>query len=284
MQAANKASTANGHLGSFLSGVFAVLLSTPCTAPLLGSAIGFLFTQSIPIVYVSFMAIGLGLASPFILLGLTPKMIKWIPKPGNWMNVFREIMGFLLIGTAIFLAYVLQSQLGEHFFSFLIFVLPLSFACWLYGKAAGPGVNVNRQIIVFMLTMGIVALSARLLIKIPAVDRSNANNTAELMRKALVDDKRMVFLDFGAKWCTTCKAYESTVIYSDSVMNEFKKKNVLLLKGDFTNRDPKINDWLNRFARAGVPLYVIIRPGTTITAEVLPDMITKQKIIDELNE
>jgi thiol:disulfide interchange protein DsbD len=284
MQAANKASSKSGHLGSFLSGVFAVLLSTPCTAPLLGSAVGFLFAQSIPIVFVSFMAIGLGLAFPFILLGLTPKAVKWIPKPGGWMNVFREVMGFLLIGTAVFLAYILQSQLGEHFFPFLIFVVPLTFACWLYGKAAGPGVETGRHVMVLVLVLAITIGSGYFLIKIPKVEHASAGLTGELMRKALVDEKRMVFLDFGANWCATCKVFETTVLYSKDVQDEFKKKNVLLIKGDFTNRDPKINAWLDKFGRAGVPLYVILRPGDTIVADMLPDAITRQMVIDALNK
>ncbi|WP_372808583.1 protein-disulfide reductase DsbD family protein [Pontiella sp.] len=349
MGVATKASSHAGHKGSFFSGVFAVLLSTPCTAPMLGSAVGFMFAQPAYLVVLSFLLIGLGLAFPFILLGLSPRAMKYIPKPGEWMNTFKEVMAFLLIGTAVFLLSILYSLLGESFLRFCVFILPLSFSCWLYGKYAGPGNPVRRQWVFSAIALAVAVGSGVYLIDVPermspevrdqqiggwaklsdelvakakgegrpllvdynsvwsedhgsfqlddtlkkfvdqhdvilARDESTWKPlNAETLRSALVDDERMVFIDFGAEWCATCKVNERTVLFTDAMQAEFKKRDVLLLKGDFTHRDPEINEWLERFGRAGVPLYVLFKPGETIQAVTLPELINAGMVIDALD-
>jgi thiol:disulfide interchange protein DsbD len=349
MGVATKASSHAGHKGSFFSGVFAVLLSTPCTAPMLGSAVGFMFAQPAYLVMLSFILIGLGLAFPFILLGLSPRAMKYIPKPGEWMNTFKEVMAFLLLGTGVFLLTILYSLLGENFLRFCIFILPLSFSCWLYGKYAGPGNPVRRQWVFSTIALAVAIGSGVYLIDVPErmspevrdqqlggwaklsdelvakakgegrpllvdynsiwsedhgsieLDESLKNFVdkhdvilardesiwkplnAEVLRSALVDEDRMVFIDFGAEWCATCKVNERTVLFTEAMQAEFKKRDVLLLKGDFTHRDPEINEWLERFGRAGVPLYVLFKPGETIHAVTLPEIINAGMVIDALD-
>lgn len=363
MQAASQASARKGHLGSFLSGIFAVLLATPCTAPLLAPAVAFLMNLPIPYIFLAFTAIGLGLAFPFILLGLFPAAMRFIPKPGNWMNTFKELMGFLMLATAVFLAFILQKMLGEDFFKLLVFLIPLSLSCWMYGKFAGPVQPVAKQWIYTLLALAISIGSGFMLIDPPKpategehdelnqgwlrfspgqIDRARAQNkpmlidpdsswskgtgrlaieekdgallirsteqafgqtrklnlsdivamrdetrwkpfSPERLRKALVEEKRPVFIDFGAVWCTSCHANENAVLYTESVMQAFQKRNVLTMKADYTNYAPELTEFINNFGGAGVPFYLLFVPGETVQVITFPTILsTKADFIHRL--
>lgn len=300
---ATSASAKKGHLGSFFSGIFAVLLATPCTAPMLGSAIAVLLTKSDTVVILCFISIGLGLALPFIILALTPKALKLIPKPGNWMNTFKELMGFTLFGTCLFLGFVLQSQLGEHFFSFLVFLLPLSFGCWAYGRYAGPGQSTRRQwVISFLLLVGLY-LSVDHLIKIPTSEEipvSQVTDSTNLsvattdsaipegliqLKKLLTESKEPVFIDATAKWCATCQVNKKLVLQTDFIKQKFSEKKVHYVTLDFTKPNPKLSEFLSRFQSRGVPLYVLFNPskdGAPITARKLPELLTESMVVEAL--
>lgn len=296
MQVATKASSKGGLTGSFLSGIFAVLLATPCTAPLLGAALGFAFSQPPLMILAIFLLIGLGLAFPFIIIGIWPKAIRIIPKPGEWMNIFKEVMGFLLLATAFYLIRSLYFLVGgKELLSVLVYLLILAFAAWIYGRFAKPEFSKTKQWIATILAI-VIAVGGGFL----TLDFSEENITASLEEESHLrpgwekfspellqkyrEAGQPVFIDFGAEWCLTCKTNETTVLFTEDIETAFQEKGIKLLKGDNTKKNPVIGEWLSRFNRAGVPLYIFYLPGQEEPI-VLPELITKDmiyKILEKL--
>lgn len=294
MQASAKAQSKGGLWGSFFTGIFAVLLATPCTAPLLGAALGFAFSQPPIIILAIFLLVGLGLAFPFIILGIWPKAIKMIPKPGNWMNIFEEIMGFLLMGTALFLLRTLYFLVGgENIINILWFLLVLGLASWGYGRFAAPQYSSKQKWITIIIVILAVVFSAHFLLRFDTSQQTENTSSIdqasgwlkfspELLQKYR-DENKPVFIDFGAEWCMTCKTNETVVLYTKEIKNEFKKYNVVLMRGDNTKRDKIIGEWLRKFNRAGVPLYIFYAPKKNDPV-VLPEVITKDMIKNMLKK
>lgn len=285
LSAATSASNKGGHAGSFFSGIFAVLLATPCTAPLLAPAIGFAFQQSALIIYVSFMLIGLGLAFPFIVLGFVPSAVKKIPKPGDWMITFEHFMGFLLFATSL---YVLNNLFhlisGAAFIKLLWFLLTLTFGCWIYGKFATADKEVWHQWLWILVAIAIIFTGGYFLVDMNA-PRTEGHEvpgwqtfSEELVQKYR-DENKAVFIDFGAEWCLTCKTNEKTVLRTEHMKKFFEENDVECLFGDNTRKNDIIQKWLTKYDRAGVPLYLYFAPGSD-EAVVLPEIITDSDVKD----
>ncbi len=301
MTAADAAGRASGHWGSFFSGAFSVLLATPCTAPLLGSAMGYAFSQPPVFIFVFFLAVGVGLALPFLLLGFFPDALKWIPKPGNWMIIFREVMAFLLAATVVYLLDILFYQIGKGIFAVIWYLLLAALAAWMYGKFANPLCSTGRR-----WTFSIVALLL-LIGPLPWVLASGDAGQAKLAAGGLAGGEdgadletgffrfsperiereiragKPVFIDFGARWCATCRVNEEGVLYTETMRAAFKKHGVLPFHADFTNRDSVIAEWLTRYQRAGVPLYLLFRPGEQ-KPHIFPEVLTTEMVLRELEK
>ncbi len=291
MSAASRASAKKGHWGSFMSGVFAVLLATPCTAPMLGPALGFAFRMPPVLIILFFLVIGLGLAIPFILLAFWQGAYKKIPKPGEWMNIFKEFMAFLLLGTTVFLLRTVHTLVGSgaNFIQVLWFFLALGLAAWIYGRFARPHHSRIQQWLALFIAIAVVSVSAYTLLNF--ADTSSVSHNLEVgwekfseeRLACLLADEQAVFIDFGAEWCMTCKANEATVLFTNEIKSAFDAKRVTLLKGDNTKKDPLISKWLKKFDRAGVPLYILYIPGQAEPI-TFPEIITKSMILDKLEE
>jgi thiol:disulfide interchange protein DsbD len=293
MQLAADVGARNGWTGAFLSGVFAVLLATPCTAPLLGAAMGFAFVQPAWLVFLLFLLVGLGLAFPFLLVGFLPRAASWIPKPGAWMTPFREIMGFLLLATAVWLIGVLDRQLGGRIQGVLAYLLVLSVAAWIYGRFANAGQSLRRQWLYTGLAATVAVGGWFAWVDLhPSAGPSSAPGGTSSRNAAwepfsperverLRAEGRPVFIDFTAEWCLTCKINKRGVLDTDAIQAAFRQHNVALLRGDFTRADPVIAEWLRRYRRAGVPLYLFFAPGRAEPV-ILPELITRQMILDLL--
>ncbi len=279
--------SAASHL---LSGVLAVLLATPCTAPLLGTAAGFAFSQPAPVIAAVFIMVGLGLAFPFILIGFVPAVVSRLPRPGAWMNIFRAVMGFLLIGTSVWLLDVLiyQSPAG-YLTRVLIYLTAAAFAAWLYGRLSAPGASTGRRLTGLAAAVLIIAASAALLLGGTSADTQQAaaveDNSGysgwidfapDTVNKYIGGD-RPVFVAFSAKWCMTCRTNESTVIFTDEIQDFFKSNDAVLIHGDYTLKNPDIDRWLKSFGRAGVPFYTWYPAGST-EAILLPEIISRKTI------
>lgn len=303
----DKLASGEGLGGTFFKGVLATTLSTPCSAPFLGTALGFAFTQPWWVILSVFLTIGLGMSSPYILLTAQPQWMKYLPKPGTWMETFKESMGFLLLATVVWLVWVLGKQVGiDAAMAVVAFLVVLSFAAWLIGRYVDLTASDTRKITVWSIAAAIVAAGWFALLKPfpailstnPAIAKhassggQNAEDGIQWQPFSVVElDKQIaqnktVFVDFTADWCLTCKANEATVINTPPVIEKFKALNVVPLKADWTGQDPEITKLLQKFGRSGVPLYVIFPAGKPNLSDalVLPEVINRELVLKKLDE
>jgi thiol:disulfide interchange protein len=283
---------AQGDVGSFFQGVFATVLATPCTAPFLGTALGFAFTQSPAIILSIFFAIAAGMSAPYLLLCAQPAWLRFLPKPGPWMLHVKQFMGFLLLATLIFLLYVLGAQRGlEGAIWASCFLLFVSIACWMKGSFIVATTSFTRRLVVFVLMLVLLIASGVYFIggKFHSTKLASANSqlhgdwqafTPERLKTEL-EQGHSVFVDFTAAWCLTCKFNEANVLESAAVREAFQRHAVVKLKADWTNGDPVITKLLQQFGRPGVPLYVLYR-GKSEKPIVFPELLTKSIILDKL--
>ena len=279
-------------LGSFFQGVFATVLATPCTAPFLGTALGFAFTQSAAIIVAMFIAIAAGMSAPYLLLSAQPAWLRFLPKPGPWMLHVKQFMGFLLLATLLFLLYVLGAQRGlEGAIWASCFLLMISVACWMQGAFVVPTAPAVKRIVVLSLMLLLVIGSGVYFIgdkfqsaKIASADSQIRGDwqpfTPERLQTEL-EQGRTVFVDFTAAWCLTCKFNEASVLEAQDVREAFQRHGVVKLKADWTNGDPVITKLLQQFGRPGVPLYVLY-PAKNEEPIVFPEVLTKGMVLDKL--
>jgi thiol:disulfide interchange protein len=292
----SKVAGKEGLAGSFFKGLLAVVLATPCTAPLLGTALGFAFAQPYYLVITVFLLVGLGLSLPFLLLGIFPVLIKILPKPGEWLNVFKEIMGLLLVGTGIWLLSVLQNMIGNEMRSFLIFLGILGLSYWFYGRFARPEYNIILRWIVIAVSLSAITAGGYFFLvnkkPVQQVENVMDKNTShasingwekfsEEKLNGYILQGKPVFIDFFAEWCLTCKVNESTVLLTEDMQDQFRKYGVKLLYADYTKNDPLVSKWLVKYERAGVPLYVLYSPSNKKPV-ILPEILTKTLMADYL--
>jgi len=280
------------YLGSFLQGVFATVLATPCTAPFLGTALGFAFTQSAVIILAMFIAIAAGMSTPYLLLSVQPAWLRLVPRPGPWMIHVKQFMGFLLLATLLFLLYILGAQRGlDGAMWASCFLLVVSIACWMKGAFVSPTATGTKRTIVRVLMLILVLGSGVYLIgdkfqsaKIASADSRLSGNwqafTPERLQAEL-EQGHTVFVDFTAAWCLTCKFNEANVLEAQDVKDAFQRHGIVKLKADWTNGDPAITKLLRQFGRPGVPLYVLY-PANNEEPIVFPELLTKSMLLDKL--
>lgn len=273
-----------GYIGSFFNGIIAVLLATPCTAPLLGTALGFAFSQPPAAIIGIFSMIGLGFALPFLLIGIRPSIIQRLPKPGAWMNTFKELMGFVLLGTVLYLMSVLRYQISSAaMIRVLIFLLLIGFFLWIYGKTAKPSFSRKRRWIIFAIFCILsVSVAGRLL---QFEERSETLKSYEerdrwesFSPSRLAEyrqEGRAVLVVFSAEWCTVCKLNERTVLRTEEAERLFESFGVQVLHGDYTKQDETIGEWIQHYGRAGVPVYAYYPPGAS-SFRLLPEVLSMQ--------
>src|SRR5437870_3603801 len=280
------------NVGSFFQGVFATVLATPCTAPFLGTALGFAFSQSPAIILLIFVAIAAGMSAPYLLLSAQPAWLRLLPKPGPWMLHVKQFMGFLLLATLLFLLYVLGAQRGlEGAIWASCFLLVISVACWMKGAFVLPTASVLKRSVVLVLMLVLVFMSGIYFIgnKFYSANIGSADSrlrgdwqafTPERLQAEL-ERGRFVFVDFTAAWCLTCKFNEASVLESAEVRQAFQRHGIVKLKADWTNGDPAITKLLQHFGRPGVPLYVLY-PGKNEEPIVFPELLTKSMVLEKL--
>jgi thiol:disulfide interchange protein len=279
-------------LGSFFQGVFATVLATPCTAPFLGTALGFAFTQSAAIIMAMFVAVAAGMSAPYLLLSAQPAWLRFLPRPGSWMVHVKQFMGFLLLATLLFLLYVVGAQRGlEGAIWASCFLLVISVACWMKGAFVVPTAPAVKRGVVLALMLLLVIGSGVYFIgdkfrsaKIASADSHLQGGwqafTPERLQSEL-EQGRTVFVDFTAAWCLTCKFNEASVLEAQDVREAFQRHGIVKLKADWTNGDPVITKLLQQFGRPGVPLYVLY-PAKNEEPIVFPEVLTKGMILDKL--
>ena len=290
--AMESAGSSTGLAGSFFQGVFATLLATPCTAPFLGSALGFAFSQSAAIIFAMFAAVASGMALPYLILSASPGWLKFLPRPGAWMERLKQFMAFPLFATLVWVLSILGGQRGtDGVIWFCAFLLCLAFACWLFGSFCGPIAPRAKRTLALLLIVTTLGFGGWFFlgekfahVGMEATDRiawapfSNARVQEEL------DAGRSVFVDFTADWCITCKFNERTAIDTPGIRALLKEKNITPIKADWTNANPEITAALKSFGRVGVPLYVLYPASDPAAPIVLPELLTESLLADALKK
>jgi thiol:disulfide interchange protein DsbD len=288
-------SSGEGDAGSFFQGVFATILGTSCTAPVLGTAVGFALTQSNPVILLMFLAIAAGMSTPYLLLSAQPAWVNFLPRPGAWMERVKQLMGFPMLATLVFLLYVLGEQRGPEAVTWtLCFLLVISLACWMKGAFITPLTSGTQRILVLVLMLALVLPSGAYFIRgkfaqtklETAATAQGADGwiafTPERLEAELAKGSA-VFLDFTAAWCITCKFNERTVLETSAVKEAFARRSVVKIKADWTNAYPEITKILKQFGRPGVPLYVLYPAGKSVEPIVLPELLTKNIVLEQLD-
>jgi thiol:disulfide interchange protein len=267
--------TRGGIHGSFFSGVLATVVATPCSAPFLAPALGAALALPVAQSFVVFTAIGVGLSAPYLLLSLFPQAVRALPRPGRWMNTFKQVMAFPLYATVAYLVWVLAGQTSESGLLAVLFSLTvIALAIWLYGHYNSPGASRDKA---RFATAGAVALLALgLSLGWPraaaAVDIVWEPWSAERVAQ-LRAEGRPIYVDFTARWCATCQANKKIVFGSSEVENYFRDRKVATLKADWTNADPLITAELARWNRSAVPFNLVYVTGKREPTP-LPEILT----------
>ncbi len=280
-------SSKEGYAGAFLHGLFTTLLGTSCTAPFLSASLGYATTQPPSGILAIFMAIAAGMSLPYFLLTAHPAWMRYLPKPGLWMERAKQIMGFAILAVAVWLLGIFAQSRPESSAGLLHFLLALAFACWLFGVIRNRWAGLALAVLVaggaYLLLLKDALAAAE---TSPQVAGSVEDNgvvwqpfSADRLESS-VKKGQPVFIDFTAEWCINCKHYEGTVLKTDAVREAMRKKNVLALRADWTRQSPELTEWIHRFGRKGVPVYVLYRPGDA--HPIVFDSLDKQDLLDQL--
>ncbi len=301
-----------GAISAFSTGVLATFLGTACTAPFLSAALGaaskFPAAQGAGI----FFTVGVGMALPFFALSARPGWLKYVPKPGPWMTTFEVIMGFLLLGTVVWLLYPLGGQLGDYgLLMAIIFLLAVATAAWIRGKiefSAPPARKLKLNIAVAAVLILGWTVPFRWISTISELQADQAEREDLIARGALAKYGRSldwskgipwqhyvpdlalqdvrngytIFIDYTARWCVNCKTNLKTSIDREETIQVMREQNVIPYEADYTNYAPAITRDLKRFGHDGVPLYLVYKPHDPDNPEILPIILTPQDVIDAL--
>ena len=294
----DKAGRKQGFWGAFFTGALLVLLSTPCSAPFLGTAMGFAFTASTPVLFLFFTAAGVGLALPYMLVSAFPKILKVFPKPGAWMVTLQKIMGVLLLGTVVWLLWVVHEQAGNVgvgiFAAISLLSIAMSFAI---GNIAPPGVAFFREVlsvggaVVILAIIWFAFASPKFEAEVDAIFKARSvqlvtedgwyRYTPELIEE-LAKSGRTVFIDATADWCLTCKANEAAVLNREDFKRAMDSLNVARVKADWTRETPEVTALLRSMGKSGVPAYAIYPAGDASKQIVLPELLTTSAIVEKI--
>jgi thiol:disulfide interchange protein len=276
----------SGLSGSFFTGVLAAVVASPCTAPFMGAALGFALTQPAIICIAVFAALGFGMALPLLLLCYLPALAAKLPKPGAWMDNLKQLLAFPLYLSAIWLLWVFGRQTSVSGMAALCAgALAIAFGCWLLGREAkGLWQLVRRTSIVtsWMLAIMLVWQGSKSGESASTAQRWQTYNPT--LVASLRAEGRPIFINLTADWCLTCLANERIALHTNAVEQVFDELNVATFKGDWTNTDPKITALLQEYGRSGVPLYLWFPAGSTNKAAVLPQLLTKDIVINTMKD
>jgi thiol:disulfide interchange protein DsbD len=286
LDAAGSLTSKQGVSGAFFNGVLATILATPCTAPFLGVALGFAFAQSAPLIALIFLTVGFGLAFPYLLLSWQPAWLKFLPKPGAWMEKFKIAMGFPMLATAVWLFSLASIHYAERAWWLGIFLVFVGVAAWVYGEFVQRGRN--RRGLAALITIALLVIGYAWVVESMLRWRDPVRETAGDSPKqnpgdvawerwspqvmaAARSENRPVLVDFTARWCLTCNTIVAPALENQSVRDKLKQLNARTLLADYTYFAPEITDELARYGRAGVPLVLVFPRDPNAPAIVLPE-------------
>jgi thiol:disulfide interchange protein/DsbC/DsbD-like thiol-disulfide interchange protein len=285
-------SARNAFVNDALSGVLAVAIASPCSAPFMGAAIGYGLAQSAPSTFAVFTALGLGMALPYVLLAFFPGWREHLPRPGPWMVRLKQVLAFPLYATVIWLAWVLGAQLDNDAVGRLgAMLLLVALALWAWQTLRAGGARawgwtalagLVAAIVVGAPVFGAAATGGESVARPAAAEKGPWQDFTPERVRQLADSGRAVFVDFTAAWCVTCQVNKQLVLNADAVQQAFSQRNVALVRADWTRRDPTIGRALAALGRSGVPVYVLYRPGREPL--IFPEVLRQSTITDALAE
>ncbi len=274
----------SGLLGSFGSGFLTTIAATPCTAPFMGYALGFALVLSPFKAFLIFTFLGLGVAIPYVLLSLFPNALTFLPKSGNWLNRFKQFMSFPLFATSLWLLSVLGKQTNvSHIILVLGIMLIISFFVWYFkDKKIGNSLKVFLLVALILLSYFLITI-----FKNPNLEQINTHgfewqNFEPGLPEKMAEQGKIVFVDYTASWCITCKVNKKVIFSSKEFRDYLRKNDVKLLRADWTNRDPEITNSLEKLGRSSVPLNVIYKPNNDPI--LLPSILTPGIVLREFRK
>jgi thiol:disulfide interchange protein DsbD len=286
-----------GYRTSALNGMLATVVATPCTAPFMGAALGFALTQSATAALLIFTALGAGMAAPYVALSLWPALLRFLPRPGQWMVRFKQLMAFPLFATVAWLVWVFGHQTGvDGILRLLLGLTLVGAAAWVWGSWATLDASTLTRATARIVAVALLASGFLLTVAAEAV--SGAVNTAGVQSGSGVQwepwsekrvaelraEGRPVFVDFTAAWCLTCKVNERVAFSSAEVRKIVGERNIAMLKADWTNRDAAITRALGQFGRSGVPLYVLYEADPSASPRLLPEILSPGILIETFSQ
>jgi len=282
-----------GGVGAFFTGVLAVVVAAPCTAPFMAFALGAALLMPAPLALIVFLMLGLGLALPYLAVSLSPGLLARMPRPGPWMDRLKGVLAFPMYGAALWLAWVFLNQTGADALGLLFgAALALALAAWLFGQGqdtmvVGRGGRIATGLATLSV-LGAAGLSVAAM-QVPRSEAATVKSTTALASEpwspeavaAAKAEGRTVLVNFTADWCVTCKINERAALSSPRVAEALTATNTVYLVGDWTRRDDAIARELERRGRSGVPLYLVHRPGEA-EPRILPQLLTEGVVLDAL--
>ena len=281
----------SGYADAFVSGVIATLVATPCTAPFMGAALGFAVTETAAVAMAVFSALALGMATPYVLLSFSPKLVGRLPKPGSWMIALKQLLAFPLYLTVVWLIWVLGRQVGVDALARLLAGLTVIGAgLWIYGRwntaRSRWARSSARMVAAFLIGYAVVfawphgTRSDEAALTATSADWQKWSPEAVAAANA---QGRVVFVDFTAAWCVTCQVNKRLVLNREIVQQRFREHDIVTMVADWTNRDPQISAALDALDRSGVPVYVFY-PGNGEMPIVLPELLTESLVLDGIDQ
>lgn len=274
--------TRGGYTGSFFTGVLATVVATPCSAPFLAPALGAALALPLVDSFAVFTAIAVGLSTPYLLLSIFPQAIKVLPRPGAWMETFKQAMAFPLYATVVFLVWVLAGQVSEGGLLFALLGLTLiAMGAWLHGRFGAPGSTLSRARV--GLAGGVFLMLAGTLLGWPRPPTIVWEEWSPERVAQLQAEGRPIYVDFTARWCFTCQTNKNVVFSSEEVKSTFADKKVALLRADWTNQDPRITAELAKWNRSAVPFNLVYLPDEA-EPRVLPELLTPGIVLEAVSD
>ena len=276
-------SSKGDSLESFLTGVLAVIVASPCTAPFMGSAIGFALLQPSFYSILIFLGLGIGFSLPYLVLSAKPSLLSFLPKPGQWMETFKQFMAFPMWASALWLLWVLSGQVdSQEIIQVLLGALIITIGLWLLEKNKSESNWVK-----WMIRLPFVLLLIFALCLVPTTYSDSDETQDQLaytpqLLEDLREENNLVFLNFTADWCITCKVNEAVALKTSEVSKVLAEKNITYLEADWTRKDPIISETLEQYGRTGLPLYLLFpSEGDPL---ILPEILTEDILLSYLNE
>ena len=273
----------SGMTGSFFTGALAVIVASPCSAPFMGTALGFAISQTPGIAIIIFISLGAGMAAPLLLLAHSKKLREKMPQPGKWMETLKQLLAFPLYASAIWLLWIVGSVSGVNVMTIVLCGgLSLIFGFWLWSRTG------------FLKWLGAAFILGGIFIGIVSTQNfSDSSQSTNREGTVIWSEQRLlelrsrgkpVFVDVTAKWCITCIANENTVLFTDRMSTEFEKRDITYMIADWTEYDPEIARFIEKHGRTGIPLYVFYPAGLTNAPVILPQILTFSLVIEALDK